>query len=317
MIKEKLLNIDRRILYGLLILVTVIPLRCDQKLNNITDDYSNAFYEAVSNIPEGKTVFIESDWTTSTRGENSGHLEALLRILMAKKTKFAIFSVGDAQAPGVFRGVLLRLMEERKTLGLQPYQPFEDYVDLGYFANAEGTLQAIGGDVRKVFEKKSIRDAEGKQRSAFDSPVLSNVKSVGDVPMYIVVTASNTIDRAIERLSAKTTLACMCTGVIGPSALPYFQSGQLKGVAIGLKGVFDIEYLMANGLNLETKESVKWSKQPDKTAQPITVGKTLDRGNRYFLSFMCAILLLIATVVTGNVMMFVARAQSKPQGDEA
>lgn len=300
-------NIDRRILYVVLALMTSIPLFFKVAIPVIPDDYSKSLYSALQNIPEDKTVFIQSDWTLSTRGENAGHLEAALRILMARKIKFAIFSVGDAQAPGVFRDVVRRINLERKNANLTEYKPWENYVDLGYFPNAEGTLQAIGGDVRKVFDKKRIRDTEGAERGVFESPVLAKINDIGNVGLYLVITASNTIDRAVERISAKTSLACMCTGVIGPSTLPWFQSGQLKGVAIGLKGVYDIEFLMKNGLNLDTPTSVRWPEKPDAKAEVVSEGTTLDRGAKYYLSFHFAIFLLIGAVITGNVCMFISR----------
>lgn len=312
---ESLQSLDRRILYGILIVATSIPLFVKVPIKMDPDPYTKALYYRIMTTPPEKTVFIQSDWTISTRGENAGQLEALLRICMSRKLKFVIYSVGDPQAPGVYRDVIRRINEERSAGGLKPYQTWDDYVDLAYFPNAEGTLVSIGVNVRNAFSGRRVKDPNtGTDRPVFESPVLQKVQSIGDAGMYMIVTASSTVDRAVERLNEKTNLAVMCTGVIGPSALPWFQAGQIKGVSIGLKGVYDMEYLMKYGLN--TKDSngrveVPWAGKEDKSAPPVPEGVSFARGSLYYLSFHFAIALLILAVVVGNISMVMARKAKK------
>ncbi|MBS1721760.1 MAG: hypothetical protein JSS66_02005 [Armatimonadetes bacterium] len=310
---ERMQNLDRRILYAILVVFTTVPLFIKTDLPVEPDAYTKALYYRLMTIPQDKTVFLQSDWTVSTRGENAGHMEALLRILMSRKIKFVVYSVGDAQAPGVYREVIRNINLERKEAGLTEYKTWDDYVDLAYFPNAEGTLNAIAFDVRKAFASRRVKDPNtGSDRPAFESPVLSKVQTVGDAGLYMIVTASSTVDRAVERLNERTNLAVMCTGVIGPSALPWYQAGQIKGVAIGLKGVYDMEYMMKYGLNhpdpnKNGRIEVPWAGKEDKSAEPVTEGKTFARGSLYYLSFHFAILLLIIAVILGNVGMFLGR----------
>lgn len=310
---EKLQNLDKRILYMILVVLTTIPLfpafssivlPCEPAAT------AQSFYYQLSNVPEGKTVFIQSDWTISTRGENAGHIESLLRIVMSKKLKFVIYTVADAQAPGVYREYIRRINDERKRAGLKEYKQWEDYVDLAYFPNAEGTLVAIGLDVRKVFNKRVKDPSTGQDRPVFESPVMKDVYKVGDAGAYVVVTASSSVDRTIERLSDKTKIVVMCTGVIGPSTLPFFQSGQIKGVSIGLKGAVDVEYMMKYGLNYPDasgKIKVPWAGKEELKADPVSEGVSIARGSLYFMSFHMAILLLILAVAIGNIGMFLSR----------
>jgi hypothetical protein len=308
---ERAQNVDRRVLYLILIVMTTLPLFFKVKIPVEPDPAAKALYYRIMTTPPEKTVFIQSDWTVSTRGENAGHLESLLRICMTRKLKFVIFSVGDPQAPGVYRDVIRRINEERKAANLSEYKTWDDYVDLAYFPNAEGTLNAIANDVKKTFGDRRVKNPNtGSDQPVFDSPVMQNVRSVGDAGLYMIVTASSTVDRAVERLNEKTNLAVMCTGVIGPSALPWFQSGQIKGVAIGLKGVYDMEYMMKFGLNHKDENGrveVPWAGKEDKTADPITEGETFARGSLYYLSFHFAIFLLIFAVIVGNVGMALAK----------
>lgn len=307
---DKLQAVDRRVLYSILFVVLSFPLFLTISFPVDPDPSSKDFYAAVTSVPEDKTVFLQSDWTNSTRGENGGHLEALLRILMSKKQKFVIYSLADPQAPQVFRDVIRRINEERKAQGLEVYTPWNDYVDLGFFANAEGTTVSIGNDVKKLFGTRRIKNPEGVEKNVFESPVMHPITQIGDAGLFIIVTASNTIDYAVQRLTGKVDMVCACTGVIGPSALVFYQSGQLKGVAVGLKGVYDVEYMMANGLNqagADGKKLVEFPQKPDVSADKVAQGTTFSRGAKYYASLHAALGLVILAVILGNIGMLASR----------
>ncbi|MCC6403086.1 MAG: hypothetical protein IT207_03670 [Fimbriimonadaceae bacterium] len=311
---DKLQGIDRRILYSILMVLTSVPLFITVALPVDPDPSSKDFYATLMAVPPDQTVFLQSDWTNSTRGENGGHMESIFRILMSKKQKFVIYSLADPQAPQVFRDVMLRINQERESQGLPRYKPWVDYVDLGFFANAEGTTVSIGNDVRQTFGSRRAKDETGVERNVFESPVLQPISKVGDAGLFLIVTASNTIDYAVQRLSGKVKMACACTGVIGPSALVYYQSKQLEGVAVGLKGVYDIEYMMNYGLNVQGadgKTMVSFSEKPTVTAPPLTEGTKFGRGSKYFASLHAALGLVILAVVLGNVGMFASRKKEK------
>ncbi|MFX8660959.1 hypothetical protein ABTM16_20190, partial [Acinetobacter baumannii] len=74
-------------------------------------------YANLMKLHEGDKILLGSDWTNSTRGESMGEMEALVRILMRKKVKFVIYSIGDAQAPQVSRDLIKRLAEEEGKAG--------------------------------------------------------------------------------------------------------------------------------------------------------------------------------------------------------
>jgi hypothetical protein len=311
---DKLQSVDRRILYVILVVATSLPFLWTYTIPVDPDPSSKDFYAAVTAVPADKTMFIQSDWTNSTRGESAGHMEALYRILMAKGQKFVIFGLADAQSPQVYRNALMRVNLEREKAGLPTYKPWVDYIDLGFFPNAEGTSVSMANDIRKIFGTRRVKDDKGVERNVFESPPLQNVKKIGDAGMMTVITASASIDVAVQRLSDKVTMTCMCTGVIGPTALTFYQSGQLKGVAVGLKGVYDVEYMMKNGLNVpgpDGKVAVTFPQKSEVSAEPMPADKVVgvNRGGRYYLSLHAALILVILFVVLGNVGMFASRGR--------
>lgn len=283
---EKLLSIRREWLFAILIVGVSIPQFFSVPLPNLPKPESKDLFDALNTLPEGATVLIQSDWTESTRGENRGHFDALLRILMRRKAKFALLSVADTQAPQVARDVVFDLNEERRAAGLEPYKKWDDWIELGYFPNAEGLGQAMRANIRDAFGSRRDKAPGGIEQPVFQSPVLQNINKVEDLELFMVVTGTKSIVIAIERLSDKAKMAGMVTGVMGPETLNYYISGQLKGLAVGLKGVYDMETQME-----ETYPGQK----------------NLDKGAKYIFTLHIGIGLLILAVVVGNLGVFMTR----------
>lgn len=313
---EKLQAIDKRILYMVLVVLVVIGLSIKVTIPVKPDVSSAKLYQAFSNLPENRTVLVQSDWTNSTRGENYGHFQAAMRTLMSKNIKFVLFALADPQAPQVARNAIRELNAERVAANMEPYEIGRDYIDLGYFPNAEGTSVAMGNDLRALWKGLKTRiPGQPGETDIFKTPVLSGVRKIQDCSMLLIVTASATSDIAIQRLSDKVAISCMCTGVSGPGLLPYYQAGQLKGLAIGLKGVYDMEQMMNSGLNFPDQSGKIAVYQenvagPAEGYPPITYEKEemrYGRGRQYYAALNIALGLLILAVVMGNVSMFAAK----------
>jgi hypothetical protein len=289
---ERLQSLPKHWLYGVLLIVTTVPLFLGDKIPvpNQPVQSSRDLFAKLNSIPEGSTILIASDWTKSTRGESQGQFKALLRILMRRKIKFAVYATADGQAPQVAKDTIRIINEERTAAGEAPYRRWEDWVSLGYFPNAEGTANAIANNLRTWLAGRRDSATAGGMKDVFQSPVLQNVNAVGDLPLLIVVTASKTSNITIQRLSGKVPLALMVTGVMGPESQIYYSSGQVMGLSAGLKGVYDIETLMA-----ETWPGAK----------------NADNGTLYYPTLHFALALLILTVVIGNVAMVLTRKGSR------
>jgi hypothetical protein len=273
---EKLQSLPRQWLYLILIACATIPAFFSFQVPGETRPETVDFFNELMALKEGDTVLIETDWTKSTRGESMGQFEALMRILMRKKVKFAFYSI-DPQAPQVAEDTLRRINDLEKA----DYQAGRDYVRLGYFPNAEAMNQQLATDLRKTFESKTV-----KGQRAIDTPVLKPLKKVEDAPLLIIVTASKSFNVAIERLNTRVRMLAMVTGVMVPESLIYYSSKQIKGMSGGLKGVYDLESLM----------QAKW---PDK--------ENAGKGKGYYPTLHVVLTLMILTIITGNVGMMLAK----------
>src|SRR6478735_827436 len=97
---EKLQSLPKPMLYLVLIVLTSVPLFVTLTIPNKEAKPSANFYTMVTGtgdptfatftktIDPTKPVLIQTDWTTSTRGESMGQFKSLMRILMARKIKF-------------------------------------------------------------------------------------------------------------------------------------------------------------------------------------------------------------------------------------
>ncbi len=300
---EKLQSLPKPALYLVLILLTSVPLLVKITIPNKEAKPSANFYTMVTgtvdptfpafttSIDATKPVLIQTDWTTSTRGESAGQFKSLMRILMIRNIKFCFYSAGDPQAPQVALDYISDINEERVKAGLRPYERWKDYVDAGYFPGAEAICNAIQNNFGTAFKNVQDQDAEGAESSVFESPVLKGVRKVSDFSVMILVTGSNTSNIAIERIKS-VPMIMMVTGVMGPETQVYYDSGQLKGLVTGLKGLYDMESLM------------------DKDPQFKGKVTTLDNGAKYYPTLHIALLLMIIAIIIGNVGMFMTKKRA-------
>lgn len=308
---ERLQSVPRQVLYLVLVVFGSIPLFVQVEVPTKPANGTIDLFTALMTAPADKPVLIQTDWTNSTRGESAGQFKALMKIIMRRGLKFAMFTVADAQGPEVSRLALQKLNAERKANGEAEYKEWTDYVSMGYFPNAEGTAQSMASNLRNAFASRQSNKPDGTKGPSIESPVLQNVRSMSDVSLFLNITASGTIDIIVERLNGKgAPIALMCTGVMGPQALPYYDSKQLVGISIGLKGVYDLEAMMNYGVNAANG---KIKKEGSPVVEGFTGMKNFDQGGAYYPALHSALTLMILAVVAGNVGMIITRKAPKKE----
>ena len=285
-IGEKLQSLPRPALYAILFILTSLAVLVPMDLPDKPVKPSQDFYNFVNKLPADKPVLISSDWTNSTRGESAGEFKALLRVLMRHNIKMCVFSMADPNAPQVARDTIQEINEERRKAHERPYDRWTDWVNAGFFPNAEAISNAMNNNFKTAFQdKKDVDPTTGSESPIFNSPVLQHVSSLSDFSCLIIVTGSKTSNIAIERVT-KTPLVLMVTGVMGPEMNVYYDSGQVKGLVSGLKGLFDVEKLMNEDYKGETN---------------------FDNGAKYYPPLHLDLALLVIAVIIGNVGMALAK----------
>ena len=309
---EKLQSIPKQVIYLLLIVVTTIPLFVNGTVPNKPVDSSIDLYATLMTLPTDKPVLIASDWTGSTRGESKGAFKSILRILMRRGVKFAIYSAADPQAPRVAQDVIEELNLERAAKNEPRYERWNDWINVGYFPNAEAATNGISQNLKSAFAGRKDFPPGAPPRDVFQSPVLQGMSRIQDFPLLVVITASKTSNITVERIYGKTPIAFAVTGVMVPETQVFYQSKQIIGFAGGLKGVYDMEQLMESGINNPGPDG-KIAIASDKYG-PIPGfpgAENTGQGTKYYPTLHFALALMILMIVLGNVGMFLKKREAK------
>jgi hypothetical protein len=235
---HKLQNIDRRVIYALLLLSIIIPLFVPSiSIPGVPSQQSKDFYstvETISKTDPNKIVIISGAWSSGTRGENKWQAQAIITHLMMRHVRFAILSF-DPQNNDLTQ----RIAE--KAAAKYNYKYGEDYINWGYrpFSVFTQTLKGIVTDIPATIKT----DWHSKNLSTF--PIMKDIKSVKDVKAIIDITPSNTVNTWIGLVQGvnHTPLLYAPTAVMAPDSYPYLDSHQISGLLTGIKGAGDYEEL--------------------------------------------------------------------------
>lgn len=313
---ELLQSADRHVLYVVLLAVvcgaliladlTTIPIPAKP------DEWTQRSFEILRNDPPAgrqNVVILDSGFTNSTRGENGGEMEATLRILMRSGVKFAVVSTADPQCPEIAKRTIERINLERIAEHDPPYKVWDDYVILGFFPDAMPMLQAVSLSIRDAWRNRTAKDAQGRDRDVFESPVLKDVHRIEDVKAYVNISGSATMPIIVARVGKQVPVISMVTGVMFPEQLNYYKSAQIKGLVNGLRGTVELECLMQYGVDANGVAGGHAPGTPK--AAPFPGRKNLARGTAYYLALHAALILLILAVAVGNIGMYLQKRSAR------
>lgn len=231
---EKLLHLDRRIIYLIILLSVLIPFYFPMRLPITVTEPVKKSFQAIEDLPEGSLILISADYGPSTKVELHPITLASGDQALRENKKIAFMALwpeGQALADEAI-ATLLRLHPEKK-YGV-------DLVNLGYKAGNEAPLVSMGLDFRGVFPT----DSRGTPLS--DIPMLSRVSRLNQ--FALVASYSAGYPGGIEhiRLTAtqyKLPLIIAATAVVTPQYFPYYESHQIVGLVGGLRGAAEYENL--------------------------------------------------------------------------
>lgn len=239
---DRLQAIDRRILYALLLIVITVPLFKPIRLPMVTMPSTQKLYQAIETIPPGGFAIVSATWSGGTRAENMPQTEAILRHLMKRKLRVAVFSF-DQQGSQFSYNIASRLAKE------YGYEYGKDWVHWGYRPVVGVVLKSLVRDIPGTF----TTDRNGNPTR--DMPVMQGIKDIKNVDVIIEIAASGIyMDWIGLVVGANPNLKFgFCpTAVMAPETYPYMDSGQIVGIMEGMRGAAEYEKLV-NTTGLATK----------------------------------------------------------------
>ncbi|MEJ5251536.1 MAG: hypothetical protein HPY54_09870 [Chthonomonadetes bacterium] len=231
--------IDRRVLYVLLLVVIILPLFVPIRLPMVTMPSTQKLYQAIESIPEGGFVIVSATWSGGTRAENMPQTEAILRHLMKRRLRVAVFSF-DQQGSQFSYNIASRLAKEYN------YEYGKDWVHWGFRPIVGVVMKSLVRDIPGTF----TTDRDGKPTK--DMEVMKGIRDIKDVDAIVEIAASGIyMDWIGLVVGANPNLKFgFCpTAVMAPETYPYMDSGQIVGIMEGMRGAAEYEQLIrATGL---------------------------------------------------------------------
>ncbi len=244
---QKMLGIDRRILYAILFVNIVLFLLLPVRLRAAITPPVQSFYDTIEALQPGDLVMVSSNWSASTLAENQPQLEAVLRHLMRKRVRFTMLSI-EAQS----RDISLRLAERVTKEG--GYEYGRDWVHFGFNPNLTVYIKGMINDLPNTVKQ----DVRGTPIS--EIPMLKGITSLRQYKLVIDVTPTGSIPIWISYSPKELKILYCLTSVMAAEAYTYLDSGQIKGMIPGAKGAQEYEQLLGiEGLGAPFANAISFS----------------------------------------------------------
>lgn len=230
---QKLLNIDRRVIFVLVALAVTIPLLFRFKMAVPPTRHVKSMYDKIDSLSKDSHVLISFDYDPSSKEELQPMARALLHHCFKKGIKvigMTLYPAGTGLAEKAIKDIG---KEYGKKSG-------KDYVFLGFKAGSSLVIMNMGEDIYTAFQE----DFYGKK--TIGMPALKGVSSLRDIDYAVNLTAGGIYEAWIVygREKYNFDLGVGCTAVMGPEMYPFIQSNQLTGFLGGLKGAAEYETLI-------------------------------------------------------------------------
>lgn len=223
----KLGDIDKRVLYVLLVLVLLIPMVRPIGIRISISHWTTKAYEQLSRLEPGDTVICDFGYNVDGAPDVEPIAKAIFRDLFDRNIKIITVSL-NAQGPMIAEKLLLPYEESGKVYGT-------DFCNLGFMAGGETALAAYARDLKRTFP----RDWRGNTTSTL--PILQGITGAPDTKAWIFFTDSSAEAWVRQVGDLDVPIIGAVITVAAPQAEPFVHSGQLSGLLTGLRSAAEYE----------------------------------------------------------------------------
>lgn len=231
---ERMLKIDRRIIFLVIGLCTLLPLLYPVGLPIRISSEVHGVYDHIESLPERSVFLLSLDFDPASKPELHPQAIALLRHAFRKNLRVVAMTLwvsGTGMADQLVTQVAKEMGKENG----------KDYVFLGWSPGNTAVIINMGQNLYNTFPS----DYSGKPTKGL--PVLEDVQSLKDVSYMVSLGAGNPGVEAwyvFGKDKYKFEMGGGCTGVMAPGLYPLLRSGQINGLIGGLRGAAEYESLI-------------------------------------------------------------------------
>ena len=292
----KLGNLDRRIIFLLIGLAVLIPLinpnLIDLPLGE--DRNTRVVYDSISDLNTNDKVLISFAYGASTKPEVHPMAVGLLNHLFSKGVKVYIVSLWP-ESP---------IMAEQAISSVRNSNLFSiedgiDYVMFDYKVGGFVVIKGIADNFRDIYQQ----DKNGK--SINDLPIMEGIYDVTDFDFVFDFSAgvpgnAEWVQYACD--PKNVPLSSGCTSIMVTDAIPYVESGQLKGILAGMPGAAEYEQMVYDFMVNEQINNNSFINPQGN----IIKGKAYARMSAQSVAH----LLMVLFIVIGNIAYYYSRKES-------
>jgi len=177
---EKILKIDRRLIFLALTLLLVFPIVRPLGLpNKNIGNEVKSLYERIEGLPAGSFLMLSLDYDPATRPELHPQAVAVIKHAFRKDLRIMILTL-NAGATG-----LIDEIGERIPKDIAPTKKYgTDYVILPYQPNPVAVMTQLGMDMFQIYDK----DRDGALLK--EMPVMKGIRNVKDMQLGMCITGT-------------------------------------------------------------------------------------------------------------------------------
>ncbi|MBI5211242.1 MAG: hypothetical protein HY927_14815 [Elusimicrobia bacterium] len=231
---EGLANVDRRILFLLVVVVILVPIMHPLALPGLkVTDSVRGVYDQIEKLPPRSTIAISFDFDPASKPELYPMALAVTRHAFKKDLKVIgmnLWITGTGLADEILTAAAA---EHGKRYG-------EDYVFLGWQPSPIAVITGVFTDIYKIFSK----DQKGNDTRAL--PVMKGFRSFQQLDYFVELGAGSPglphwVQYGADKFKIK--MGGGCTAVSEPGYRPYYPV-QITGLIPAMKGAAEYESLI-------------------------------------------------------------------------
>lgn len=231
--QERLMSIDRRIIFLSVGLAVAIPLIIPLGFPVQVSEEAMSFHAEMEKLKEGDIILLTFDYEGDVMAELNPMTVAVLKHVFPRSIKVVALTT---YAGGT--GIAERLLAEAAEAYGKTYG--NDYVFLGYNPDWSGTILRLGESFKATYPT----DQYG--RNTNDIPIMQDVETYDDVAMIVSISGSAMSEYWAIWAGARYGVKVISgnTAIQAVLIYPYYQAGQIPGFLGGLKGAAEYEKLI-------------------------------------------------------------------------
>lgn len=223
---DTLENIPREVLYGILIVVFVVPMIYPLGLPVPISENIRRWHRTIDELPPGSVVFIDFGYSGGGEPELGP---------MAVAVYHHLFKRGDIKVIAMSTSLEGPLLWDKAMAEIRPEQRYGaqygvDYIHIGYIAGTETAMAAVGKDLRAT----TSTDYEGNPLDQY--PIMDGIVDASSFDLLICYTTGGDQSEGWVRqwyTPYGTPYLCSVLAMMVPTMLPYQEAGQIVSLTSG------------------------------------------------------------------------------------